>query len=160
MWPLSWPIKVSQIPKSCEKLWDFIQKYFHLNSLAVYNSSAKKGNLSSHQSRLELRQYSRLLLPLVQKNAKASVEWWIIWVCFAQTYKSCLHQSMIWLEKGNLFFGQKITNKLLIKSRICWPNLQCWIYQMVQVDTLYTQIPLKHMLAVHYGKCNKAKTNW
>ena len=41
MWPLSWPIKVSQIPKSCEKLWDFIQKYFHLNSLAVYNSSAK-----------------------------------------------------------------------------------------------------------------------
>ena len=34
-------IKVSQIPKSCEKLWDFIQKYFHLNSPAVYNSSAK-----------------------------------------------------------------------------------------------------------------------
>ena len=46
MWPLSWPIKVSQIPKSCEKLWDFIQKYFHLNSLAVYNSSAKNDEIA------------------------------------------------------------------------------------------------------------------
>ena len=33
---------MSQIPKSCEKTRDFFKKYFHLNSPAVYNSSAKK----------------------------------------------------------------------------------------------------------------------
>ena len=35
---------MSQIPKSCEKTRDFFKKYFHLNSPAVYNSSAKNDN--------------------------------------------------------------------------------------------------------------------
>ena len=35
---------MSQIPKSCEKIRDFFKKYFHLNSPAVYNSSANKGD--------------------------------------------------------------------------------------------------------------------
>ena len=41
MWSPFQPIKSLQIPKSCEKMWDFMKKYFHLNSSAVYNISTK-----------------------------------------------------------------------------------------------------------------------
>ena len=41
MWPLYQPIRTLEILKYCGISWDFPQKYFHLKSNAVYNSSAK-----------------------------------------------------------------------------------------------------------------------
>ena len=45
MWPLYQPIRTLEILKYCEISWDFLKKYFHLKSNAVYNSSAKKETL-------------------------------------------------------------------------------------------------------------------
>ena len=41
MWSLYSPIRMPYTSKSCGKMRDFTKKYFHLNSSAVYNSSAK-----------------------------------------------------------------------------------------------------------------------
>ena len=41
MWTLFKPIRTLEILKLCEISWDLLKKYFHLNSNAVYNSSAK-----------------------------------------------------------------------------------------------------------------------
>ena len=41
MWPLYQRIRTLEILKYCEISWDFLKKYFHLKSNAVYNSSAK-----------------------------------------------------------------------------------------------------------------------
>ena len=42
MWSPFQPIKSLEILKSCEKMWDFMKKYFHLNSSAVKNKSNRK----------------------------------------------------------------------------------------------------------------------
>ena len=41
----------TEISKNFEKLRDSIEKYFHLKSTAVYNSSAKNGMVNLFQSR-------------------------------------------------------------------------------------------------------------
>ena len=82
MWPLSWPIRVSQIPKSSEKLWDFIQKYFHLNSLAVYNSSAKKDDFTDVVYASTHHQTSTISKP----TWEYTVSWRDIFVCIVPSY--------------------------------------------------------------------------
>ena len=57
MWSLYRPIRTLEILKYCEILWDFPKKYFHLhlNSNAVYNSSAKN----------KIVEYKTLVVPLI-----------------------------------------------------------------------------------------------
>ena len=68
IWSLYQSIRMPETSKSCEKMRDFTQKYFHLNSSAVYNSSAKNTVVSEFRKKDHTNCSVTILYPCGELN--------------------------------------------------------------------------------------------
>ena len=92
MWPLYQPIRTLEILKYCEISWDFLKKYFHLKSNAVYNSSAKMAT-------------KLLLLSPYSKHSFYNIRTTVLQSCLSWNHlMMCRYSFLNILTQSNIFY--------------------------------------------------------